>query len=178
MGGHVHREGKAPQSAHLAAVVRRREALGEAVSISDTLVFLWEWFEPTVAAHALDVHVAVDDDPVDAYTGVPQLEVNQEVQDRDVDIPQRQHECAHRHHILDIPLHPLRRGHPVHTTTLSTNYLNIRGLKRWSKLSPRSLDTTFVSCTCTSCPSLTHGAKASRSPNARRFPTGMYMQDD
>ena len=29
MGGHVHREGKVPQSAHLAAVVRRREALGE-----------------------------------------------------------------------------------------------------------------------------------------------------
>jgi hypothetical protein len=28
-GGHVHREGKVPQSAHLAAVVRRREALGE-----------------------------------------------------------------------------------------------------------------------------------------------------
>jgi hypothetical protein len=29
VGGHVHREGKVPQSAHLAAVVRRREALGE-----------------------------------------------------------------------------------------------------------------------------------------------------
>jgi hypothetical protein len=29
VGGHVHREGKAPQSAHLAAVVRRREARGE-----------------------------------------------------------------------------------------------------------------------------------------------------
>jgi IS5 family transposase len=28
-GGQVHSEGKAPQSAHLAAVVRRREALGE-----------------------------------------------------------------------------------------------------------------------------------------------------